>query len=36
MDLNKDGFMTEIELNSLIAGIDRHHLLEGRKQINLV
>lgn len=34
MDANKDGYISEKELNNLISGIDKCNLLEGKKEVD--
>ena len=34
IDLNKDGLISETEVNNLISGIDRFHILENKNQVD--
>ena len=34
IDINRDGLISESEINNLISGIDRFHILESKKQVN--
>jgi hypothetical protein len=32
--MNRDGLITNSEVNNLILGIDRYNVLEGHKEVN--
>lgn len=34
MDYDKNGYVNQREINKLLEGIDRKHLLNGKKKVN--